>query len=57
MDKKDLLKQVIANNKQIDSNLIRQVEELEKKLREAGVDIKPEYNIQHPLGSLLFDIK
>ena len=46
MEKAEILK----NNPKIDLTLVEQYEKLDLELRKLGVDTKPKFNIEPPLG-------
>lgn len=47
---RELRKQVFRRNPGIDPQLVEKHERLEKELAKIGVQIKPEYNLEPPLG-------
>ena len=44
------LKDVPKRNPRINRGTVAAHEELERKLKKLGVEIKPSYNLEHPLG-------
>lgn len=47
---RELRKQVFRRNPGIDPQLVEKHERLEKELAKIGVQIKPEYDLEPPLG-------
>jgi hypothetical protein len=45
--------QVLKANSRVDLKLVRSFERLEQELRQLGVEVKPTYRLQPPLGGLL----
>ena len=41
---------IVKKNSKIDKSLVKKFESLENQLRKLGVDTKPKFNIEHPLG-------
>jgi len=48
---KEFIKDVADKNVLVDKELVRKHEELEKELKNLGVDTKPKFRISHPLTS------
>ncbi len=42
--------QVLERNKNIDTEVVRAQDKLERELRGLGVEIKPEFKVEPPLG-------
>ena len=50
MDVKLRKKEVLKRNKNIDTRVVRAQDELERELRRLGVEVKPEFKLEPPLG-------
>ena len=42
--------QLLKTNPRVDVRLVRQFEQLERQLERLGVDLRPSYSLQPPLG-------
>lgn len=51
MDALDL-NEVLATNENVDREVIRQAEQLERQLASIGVDVRPRYSLTPPLGNI-----
>ena len=43
-------KEILKRNKKIDARVVRAQVKLERELRGLGVEVKPEFNVEPPLG-------
>ena len=48
-------KMVLKTNNKIDTKLVENQEKLEEQLKKFGIEIKPQYSLEPPLSSKMFN--
>ena len=53
----DYLEKILKANPSIDEKLVKELQSYEEIMRKAGIDPKPQFKVQPPLGGDLFGLR